>query len=504
MPPPAARNNAVAVDAAALREAIRSLAEQGPVEVFEQGQFLAPLAGFRHEVRTQGARVLLQLWSEEGNLVRQVLAIREQSAMLLTLEVQRFGRPKPALLEMVRRDAARAPARLTREKFRARFTRFLREQFPDDELESVTTAPDLEHSLSGNVTRGVMHRGGRQWAILGAPPGELPATLDGALTFGLIWMDLVRQRAGRRVLAGLRLFLPEGATAVTAHRMQALVPAPAIELYAYDEARWQARRVSVSDSGNVATWLTPHREVQRTLEAARSDLTRIVALAPADIDCMVPPGTREVAVRFRGLEFARWKSSALEFGLPESRAALTPGKWENLKRLVRRLSLHRAPEAKDKAHPLYRASAERWLETLLLRDPGRVDARLDAQFVYSQVPAFSSTDRGVLDLLGVTRDARLVVMEIKSSQDLHLPLQAADYWLRVRAHQLAGDFQRYGYFAGVQLQAAPPLLYLIAPGFQFHPSSDAVLRYLAPEIQVTRIGLNEGWRRGLQVIFRME
>jgi hypothetical protein len=95
-------------------------------------------------------------------------------------------------------------------------------------------------------------------------------------------------------------------------------------------------------------------------------------------------------------------------------------------------------------------------------------------------------------------------MEIKSSQDLHLPLQAADYWLRVRAHQLAGDFQRYGYFAGVQLQAAPPLLYLIAPGFQFHPSSDAVLRYLAPEIQVTRIGLNEGWRRGLQVIFRME
>lgn len=493
----------IPIDAETLAETLGRFVAEGAVEVFEQGEFLARLAGFRHEVRAQGGRVLLQLWSEEANVVRQVTALCEEGPGRLALEVQRFGRAKPSLLEFVKRDEARAPARLTREKFRARFAQFLREQFPDDDVESLTAAPDLAHSFSGNFTRGVMYRGGQQWAVLAAPPGELPATLDGALTFGLIWLDWVRQRATRKVVAGLRLFLPEGATPATSYRMQALGDALRIELVAYDEATWQGRRVSVSDSGNVATWLTPHREVARTLDAARTNVDRIIALAPSAMDCVVPPGTREVAVRFRGLEVARWRDGAVEFGLPDERQSLTPARWDKLKRLVRKLEKYREPNAQEASHPLYRAQAERWLETLLLADPARIDARIDERFFYSQVPAFSSKERGVLDLLGVTRDGRLVVIEIKASQDLHLPLQAADYWLRVRTHQQAGDFQRFGYFAGVELQAAPPLLFLVAPGFQFHPSTDVVLRYLAPEIQVTRIGLNEGWRKGVQVIFRM-
>ena len=42
---------------------------------------------------------------------------------------------------------------------------------------------------------------------------------------------------------------------------------------------------------------------------------------------------------------------------------------------------------------------------------------------------------GVLDLLGVTRRGRLVVIELKASEDIQLPIQAVDYWLRVRRHQ---------------------------------------------------------------------
>jgi hypothetical protein len=42
-----------------------------------------------------------------------------------------------------------------------------------------------------------------------------------------------------------------------------------------------------------------------------------------------------------------------------------------------------------------------------------------------------------------------------------------------------------------------------APGLRFHPMTDVLLRYLAPEVQVTRVGLNEGWRHKVQVIFRM-
>jgi hypothetical protein len=62
----------------------------------------------------------------------------------------------------------------------------------------------------------------------------------------------------------------------------------------------------------------------------------------------------------------------------------------------------------------------------------------------------------VLDLLGVTRRGRLVVIELKAFEDIQLPIQAVDYWLRLRGHQREGDFQRYGYFAGIEFGYQAP------------------------------------------------
>jgi hypothetical protein len=118
------------------------------------------------------------------------------------------------------------------------------------------------------------------------------------------------------------------------------------------------------------------------------------------------------------------------------------------------------------------------------------------------LPALAAGDRGVLDLLGVTRQGRLVVIELKASEDMQMPVQAADYWLRVRRHQREGNFQSHGYVSGIQLSPQPPLLWLVAPGLRFHPSTGTLLQYFSREIQVTRIGLNENWRRGVKVVFR--
>ena len=108
----------------------------------------------------------------------------------------------------------------------------------------------------------------------------------------------------------------------------------------------------------------------------------------------------------------------------------------------------------------------------------------------------------MLDLLGITRQGRLVVIELKASEDLQLPVQAVDYWLRVRRHQREEDFQRDGYFPGVVIDPRPPLVWLVSPGLRFHSATDTLLKYLSPEIRVSRIGLAENWRRGLKIIFR--
>ena len=45
-------------------------------------------------------------------------------------------------------------------------------------------------------------------------------------------------------------------------------------------------------------------------------------------------------------------------------------------------------------------------------------------------------------------------------------------------------------------------LVMAAPGLRYHPAADTILRMLSPHIEIQRVGLNENWRAGIQVIFR--
>ena len=95
-----------------------------------------------------------------------------------------------------------------------------------------------------------------------------------------------------------------------------------------------------------------------------------------------------------------------------------------------------------------------------------------------------------------------MVIELKASSDPNLPMQALDYWMRVKWHFERGDFRRCGYFPGLELRPEAPLLWLVAPAFAFHPHNEVVLRYLCPDVPIQRLGLNESWREGVQVVYR--
>src|SRR5262249_8586125 len=162
----------------------------------------------------------------------------------------------------------------------------------------------------------------------------------------------------------------------------------------------------------------------------------------------------------------------------------------------------RHPLAPDVTHTLFRRQAERWLETLVREDVSRVDAALDSRFAYAQVLAETGGEHGILDVLTVTRSGQLAILDLKATESLHLTLQPGDYWLRIKHHLDQGNLHRYGYFPGVELQEAPPLVYLIAPALRFHPATDTLLRALSPQIDVVRVGLTENWRRGIRVVLR--
>lgn len=488
--------------ASELEAALRGFSAAGPVELRENGVRIAPLSTLSWEVRANGEKPLLHLWSENHNLTRRVLAIIDHSEQRLALAVERFGRTKPDRLEFLRTEYERDARELTREAFCRRLAGICAEQFPDDTLESLTIAPDLEHSLSGNYARGLLRRGKLRWAILAMPEDETPEPPFHSLTFALLWFDYLRQSERGGPVAGLRLILPGETAASVARLLPLLDPRLPVQVFEMDSTRDKLAKVDPQTLTNLDSWLVPARESQLLLDRARPALQPVLSLAKGVITVHPAVPAREVWLRFRGIPFARWEDGRVFFGIPNQEQELVTSTLPALRQFLHELELYRNPLATDTRHPLYRAQPERWLESLVQEDPSRIDAALDSRFLYTQVFANVAGEHGILDLLGVTRAGRLAILELKASEHIHFPLQAAGYWLRIRRHQEQGDLQRYGYLPGVELQAQPPIVYLVAPALRIHPTTDTLLRYLTPDLEVVRIGVAESWRRGLRVVLR--
>jgi hypothetical protein len=487
---------------AELQACLKEFTADGAIEIRENGGRLAPFSGLSWEVRGAAEKPLLHLWSENYNVTRRVLAITDHSDDRLALAVERFGRSKPDRLEFIRLEFERASRELSRQAFCDFLGHLLAERFPDESVESLTVSSDLEHSISGNYVRGLLRRGSSYIAVLAVPDGESADTAENSLTFALLWLERTRDSSKRGTVSAIRLILPKGGLRHVAPRAAALNPELSIEFYERHPVRETLERVDPRHAGNLDSWLVPHRETQALLDLSRASLDPVVALSPRAIAVHPNVQSREVLLRFRGLLFARWDDGRVFFGNPDPREELTLSSMPAFKELIQQLELYRHPLATDTRNPLYRAQAERWLEALVREDVSRVDAVLDQRFVYSQVFARAGGEHGILDLLTVTRSKRLAIIELKASEYLHLPLQAAEYWLRIRRHLEQRDFARYGYFPGIELQTAPPLVYLVAPALHFHPVTDTLLRFLPPEMEVTRVGLSESWRRGLRVVMR--
>ena len=170
----------------------------------------------------------------------------------------------------------------------------------------------------------------------------------------------------------------------------------------------------------------------------------------------------------------------------------------------------------NRAEPLpSHGSSWAWSRSVTGKQSERLIPRFDPRFVYTQVPAIAGAgDRGMLDLLGVTEDGRLAVIELKASDDLQLPMQGLDYWIRVRHHHVSAldpktgmssgpsDLQQHGYFRQVELSPSPPRLYLVAPALHIHPAIETVLRYLSPQVEWTLLALDERWRQEVRVVWR--
>jgi hypothetical protein len=453
--------------------------------------------------RAEGLRIYIRLNEAQVSGVRRVKAVRS-APWGVTITVAPLGPGGREKIHVVWRETSLDRMNACDDAVNGLWS-WARRKFPGCSLVSVARRTERALSLSGQFIRLLVHHRGLTYLVMAAIDGSPADQCHGLLTQALLWDSHLRE--GRHPVAASRafLFVPAGQADVLCHRSACLDPARRKqEVWEFEtnaSGGWRAakaQKASIPQEDRDYRWpvLGPFRW--------SSSLSQVLDLAPSLI--RRHPRFREYdSLRLHGLEFARAygdERDRIQFGVGPFRTELNEGSFGDLQTMVEEILYYRRPDSPDPRHPYYRLQAERWLECLILDDIAQLFPELISRCVYPQIPIYLGELQGRLDVLAVDLEGTLVVMELKTAPDPGLPLQALDYWGRVIQHNRNGDFERRGYFTGIRLSRNNPKIYLVAPVFSFHDSTEKLLCYFNPAIEVWKIAVNEDWRGGVEILRR--
>ncbi|TAN23839.1 MAG: hypothetical protein EPN33_03210 [Acidobacteria bacterium] len=474
------------------------------VQLSEAGRPLTRLGGKHtgYALHPDAQKLVGHFWSPDANLVRRILGVHHQGNQRLELDVLRLGRTRPSRLTLSTAHAA-ACAGPDRLAFRQAIAASAQQEWRGWSL-----APEHGATPERSPIQRFLYRRQKQLLVCVALDGEssgspAAAGVLTALAQALVWAEQCRQREPRSVLAAVRLILPPGGETWLRLLRPGLRVAPPLQCYRWDRSAARLDPVALSDAGNSTSVLRRVPAANDPGAEATDLLARVRSHCPQATWETSPDGYGYIAVY--GLEVVRESNdpalAPFVFGTAGEQTPLLPATDDLFSHWLAAVAMARVPGG-HRNLPLYALQPERWLAHLLRHDPSALDARLRSRRVYAEVPIATPAGAGVLDLLALDQDGRLIVLELKTSENLEFPLQALLYWLQVRQHQLQGDFERLGYFAGHSLSAQPPLLWMIAPALRWHPKTHLLTRWFSPDVPCELIGLNEEWRQRLQIIFR--
>jgi hypothetical protein len=453
--------------------------------------------------RRQGARIYLQLHPRDRNMAFCVSSV-QPAPWGADIKVRDRSRP-PTELRVIWRDLPES-TRLSQRSMLKAVRTWAQRKLPGCQIRSENQTSDRVHSLSGTYLRLRLRRGKEDHLLLACGDLDAEEKAHAMLTQALLWLACLHDQGVVKGAPIIHLLVPMGHAAVLCHRARLISREQArIEVWEYEERspqQWETRRppsqpAPVEDRDFRWPVLGPFRWSPM--------LERVVDLAPDAIQ-RYPRFQDYDSLRLWGLEFARVEGpdrDRVSFGVG-LQTELTEDNFTDLRALVEEILYYRRADSPAPNHPYYRMQSERWLECLLLTDIASLFPELVPGSVYPQIPVYLGRVPGRVDILGADREGNLVVMELKVSEDPNMPLQSLDYWGRVIVHNVSGDFERRGYFAGLRLSRARPKIYLVSPLFSFHDSLERLLHYLDPKLEVSKIGINEDWRCGVRILRRSD
>ncbi|MGE0104616.1 MAG: hypothetical protein AB7H86_20510 [Blastocatellales bacterium] len=416
--------------------------------------------------------------------------------------------------EVLRDQPSTVEAGEMRGRYRALLGSLIAEAYPGARVDRSTggrTQTPEGMSVPSPYARLVVRLRNERALVIGVQSEESKQTVDDIVAAGIVWLRGHNLRRSRTPASRLAFCLPRGRSSTALERLALIDSAKAgaaIDVFEVDETVPEI--VPVRPLAQYELLNLRPRDLEWPAPAPLDTPWHEALTGPAPdlIEVRVKPFSRRVSYSINGLEFASVGGEGYaecRFGVAGAtdRQYLTGRNLHRLEALIAEILDRRRAGTPDPRHPFYRLRTEAWLESMIRRDISRLDPSLDERYVYSQIPAWRGDERSVIDLLSITLDGRLAVIEIKAAEDFHLPLQGLDYWLRIEQARVAGELRRRKLFPGVEPADASPLLFLVAPALRFHRSFRLVAGCLDPDIEAFQIGINSSWRDEIRVRTRI-
>ena len=456
-------------------------------------------------------RLVLSCWTENGNQLWRIVTW-EWNGQLLELEATRHMGRERALIQLIPRVSAKqvsATIRAARQMRCERLAQLAAGLLPHTTIERLSLSRGTRPGQPGRYAQVLLLRRRERIAVTGPVVPSHPAVVDAFLSSALLWFCRTADRARPPYVEQFWLIVTPGLLKPLLYRVALL----------RDSLRNLIRVLSVDEDLSALTeeacpdkqelWKKKLARFPPVAAATTTELSAaIIAEAPEAID--VVHARHGETLRYHGLPFARVRSllghEKVWFGIDRAhRRLLDEATWNEWQNLLRDLREHRAATANDHRHAFYRAAPEAWLESLLRRDITQLDPGLIIAPLHAQFRTARGAKLGIrpIDLLALRQDGRLVVIELKVSEDREHVLQGADYWRRVEAHRRRGHIAKAKLFGERTIRDESPLVYLVAPTLRVHASFQKLAQCISPDIEIYRFDINENWRSGIRVMRRL-
>jgi hypothetical protein len=526
--PPA--NPAVARDSQSLHDAARRLLDfadrHSPWFISADGQIPLEVNRDEFDFSVAHGRLIFSCWGQTGVRTWRVTDWNGSDEKLVLFASRKMG-AEINRIELVPRASAKAIVAGITAARQARCERLAElvaqtlagesladhglKSMPPVKIERAGLSPGLRRDQPGRYARIILRLPRERIAVTGTVAQSDPRNVDSLFSSALLWFARVQASPGRPPINRL-LIVVEPNILEGARQRQVLLREAVrarIDLLQLDDEGQKVE--STSPWERKYLWRKRLPRFPPVVEMKIADrVNEIVAFAPAAID--VVASRHGQTLRYHGLPFARARRvmnrDRLWFGVEGSpRQLLDDYHRVDWQKLLHDLQQYRTASCRDRHHWFYRAAGEAWLESILRRDitkldPGLIIAPLHAQFRTSHGAPARGAGARPIDLLALRHDGRLVVIELKVTEDREHVFQGVDYWRRVEAHRRRGHISAARLFDDREISDESPLVYLVAPALRFHSSFSTLARMIARDIEIYRFDINEDWRRGVRVVRR--